>query len=328
MTNDLPLLGFGLPVSGDWATPTTMVHLATMAERLGYNSLWTFQRMLRPVTGAIDEAFEAVNNPAAGSIEDAPYDSVHDPLLPLAFAAAHTQRIRVGTATICAPFIAPALLAKSIATLDVLSGGRATLGVGIGWLPPEYVAAGVPYERRGERMEEYLRCLEALLTQDPVEFAGEFYTVPPSHMGIAPVQRPHPPILLGGAAPVALRRAGRLAQGWISGTGQDLRTIGEKVEHVRAGASEAGKDPEAVHILVRGVVDLMADEPTQPRRPLQGTKEQILEDLQALRGRGVSEVFFDLNFSPRAVAKNVIAGEAVEYAERVLNTFAPTSPAP
>ena len=327
MTIDLPLLGFGLPVSGAWATPTNMVHIATMAERLGYNSLWTFQRMLRPVTGMIDEAFEAVNNPAAGSIEDAPYDSVHDPLLPLAFAAAHTQRIRVGTATICAPFIAPALLAKSVATLDVLSGGRATLGVGIGWLPPEYVAAGVPYERRGERMEEYLRCLSALLTTDPVEFVGEFYNIPASHLGIATVQRPHPPILLGGAAPVALRRAGRLAQGWISGTGQDLRELAEKVEHVRAGAAEVGKDPDAVQILVRGVVDLMAEEPTEPRRPLQGTREQIVEDLVDLRGQGVTEVFFDLNFSPRAVARNVNAGEAVEYAERVLNTFAPTSPA-
>jgi len=326
MTNEL-LLGFGLPVCGAWANPSTMLHIAGEAERLGYNSLWTFQRMLRPVTGSVSEEFQAVNNPAAGNIEDAPYDSVHDPLLPLAFVASHTSRIRVGTATICAPFISPALLAKSAATMDVLSGGRFTLGVGIGWLPTEYIAAGVPYERRGERMEEYLRCLEALWTQDPVEFAGEFYNIPAAHMGIVTTQQPHPPVLLGGAAPAALRRAGRLAQGWISGTGQDLRSIGEKVEHVRAGAGEAGKDPDAVQILVRGVVDLLADEPAEPRRPLQGTKEQIQDDLRTLHGQGVTEVFFDLNFSPRAVAQNVTAGEAVEYAEQVLNTFAPTSPA-
>jgi len=94
-----------------------MLHIAGEAERLGYNSLWTFQRMLRPVTGSVSEEFQAVNNPAAGNIEDAPYDSVHDPLLPLAFVASHTSRIRLGTATICAPFISPALLAKPAATM-------------------------------------------------------------------------------------------------------------------------------------------------------------------------------------------------------------------
>jgi probable F420-dependent oxidoreductase len=326
MTDEL-LLGFGLPVSGAWANPLAMLHIAGEAERLGYNSLWTFQRMLRPVTGSVGPEFEAVNNPAAGSIEDAPYHSVHDPLLPLAYVAASTSRIRIGTATICAPFIAPALLAKSVATMDVLSDGRFTLGIGIGWLPTEYAAAGIPYDRRGERMEEYLQCLEALWTQDPVTFAGEFYKVPPSHVGIDTVQHPHPPVLVGGAAPAALRRAGRLAQGWISGTGQDLRSIGEKVDHVRAGAILGGKDPDSVQILVRGVVDLMTQDPGSGRRPLQGTADQIREDLRTLHGQGVTEVFFDLNFSPRAVAENVTAGEAVEYAELVLNTFAPASPA-
>ena len=143
----------------------------------------------------------------------------------------------------------------------MLSGGRLTAGLGMGWLPQEYAAAGVPYERRGERMDEYLRCLEALWTQDPVEFAGEFYTVPRSHVGPPPVQRPHPPVLLGGAAAPALRRAGRLAQGWICSSRQDLTDLGASIETVRDGAREAGRDPEAVQIVVRGVVDLVDDDP-------------------------------------------------------------------
>src|SRR5690348_707610 len=159
-----------------------MRRIARRAEDLGYSSLWSFQRVLFPADGRLDQS----------------YRDVLDPVVALTYVAAHTDRIGLGTATICAPFTAPALLAKAMTALDVVSGGRLTVGLGSGWLPQEYAAAGVPFARRGARMEEYLRCLHALWTQDPVEFAGEFYTVPRSHVGPPPVQRPHPPVLLGG----------------------------------------------------------------------------------------------------------------------------------
>jgi probable F420-dependent oxidoreductase len=302
-----PLLGFGLPVSGRWATPATIRRVACRAEQLGFASLWTFQRVLHPVDGALGPA----------------HRSVLDPVVPLAYVAGHTDRIRLGTATVCAPFTAPALLAKTLTSLDVLSGGRLTAGLGMGWLPEEYAAAGVPYERRGERMDEYLRCLESLWTQDPVEFAGDFYTVPRSHMGPAPVQRPHPPVLLGGAAEPALRRAGRLAQGWICSSRHDPSNLGTSIETVRAGAREAGRDPEALQIVVRGIVDLVEDAAEERRRPLAGTKEQVLGDLAALRAQGVTEVLLDLNLSPRV--HDVDAASALEYAERVLDAFGPVN---
>jgi probable F420-dependent oxidoreductase len=306
---DLLLLGFGLPVSGSWATPDTMRRIACRAEELGYASLWTFQRVLNPADGELGPSHRAV----------------HDPVVALAYVAGHTDRIGLGTATICAPFTAPALLAKALTSLDVVSGGRLTVGLGMGWLPQEFAATGVPFERRGARMDEYLRCLEALWTQDPVEFAGEFYTVPCSHVGPPPVQRPHPPVLLGGAAGPALLRAGRLAQGWIASSQQDLTRIGTCVKTVRDGAREAGRDPQAVRIVVRGLVDLVDDAPGGQRRPLQGTREQVLEDLDALRAQGVTEVFFDLNLSPWVGSPNVDAGEALAYAERVLDAFAPAN---
>jgi probable F420-dependent oxidoreductase len=284
VTGDFPLLGFGLPLSGPWASPDTIRRVARRAEALGYASLWTFQRVLSPAGAGLGPAHE----------------SVLDPVVPLAYAAAHTDRIRLGTATICAPFTAPALLAKTLTSLDVLSRGRLTVGLGMGWMREEYAAAGVPYERRGERMDEYLRCLEALWTQDPVEFAGDFYSVPRSHVAPPPVQRPHPPVLLGGAAAPALRRAGRLAQGWIASSRHDLATLGASIETVRDGAREAGRDPDAVQIVVRV------------------TREPSLEELTALRAQGVTEVFLDLNLSPRTV----------EDAERVLEAFAPTKPRP
>jgi probable F420-dependent oxidoreductase len=280
----LPLLGFGLPVSGDWATPDGLRRVARRAEELGYASLWTFQRVLD--TGALGPA----------------HRSVLDPVVALAHAAAYTERIRLGTATICAPFTAPALLAKSLTSVDVLSGGRLTAGLGMGWLPEEYRAAGVPYERRGARMDEYLRCLIALWTQDPVEFAGEFYAVPRSHVGPPPVQRPHPPILLGGTAAPAQRRARRLPQGWIASSHHDRANLGPSIEEVRG----AAEHPDAVQIVVRYVLSE------------RDTREQVLDELAALRAQGVTEAFFDLNLSRPDLA----------YAERVLDAFAPTRPRP
>jgi probable F420-dependent oxidoreductase len=306
MDDDLPALGFGLPVSGSWATPGAMIHLARLAEELGYVSLWTFQRVLQPV---------ADDTPA--------YAAVHDAVLPLAHVASHTTRIGLGTATVCAPFTPPALLAKAMTTLDHLASGRLTVGVGMGWMPEEYEAAGVPYAGRGARFEEYLRCLVALWTEDPVEFRGEHYSVPLSHTGVRPVQRPHPPVLVGGAAPAALRRAGRLAQGWIGSTRQDLETLADSVELVREGAREAGRDPGAVRILLRAAVDLVDADPGPGRRPFHGTREQVLEDLAAVRLRGAGEVFVDLNFSPRVGSPDVDADEAVAEAEHVLHALAP-----
>src|SRR3954451_18744658 len=285
VTGDFPLLGFGLPVSGRWATPDTIRRTARRAEEFGYASLWTFQRVLYPAAGALGP----------------PHRLVLDPVVALAHVA------------------------KTLTSLDVVSGGRLTAGLGMGWLPQEYAAAGVPYERRGERMDEYLRCLEALWTHDPVEFAGEFYTVPRSHVGPPPVQRPHPPVLLGATAAPALRRAGRLAQGWICSSRQDLATLGSSIETVRDGARQSARDPEAVRIVVRGLVDLVDDDPGGQRRPLQGTREQVLDDLAALGAQGVTEVFLDLNFSPRVSFPDVDARAALEYAERVLDAFGPVN---
>ncbi len=307
MTARPPRLGFGLPVSGPWATPAAVVHVARRAEALGYAGLWTFQRLLDPVGAALGPG----------------HRSVLDPVVALALAAGHTERIGLGTATVCAPFTPPVVLAKATASLDVVSGGRLTVGLGIGWMPEEYTAAGVPFARRGARMEEYLRCLVALWTEDPVEFAGEFYTVPRSHVGPAPVQRPHPPLLLGGTAEAALRRAGRLADGWIGSSGHDLSRIARDVATVRDGAREAGRDPDAVRVLVRAVVDLVDDDPGPGRRPFHGTREQVLDDVAALGEQGVTEVFADPNLSPRVVGEGVDPAAALDEAERVLEALAP-----
>jgi probable F420-dependent oxidoreductase len=303
-----PALGFGLPVSGSWAEPGTMVDVARRAEELGYASLWSFQRLLVP----------------AGTDIGPQYRSVLDPVVTLAHVAAVTSTIRLGTAIVNAPFQPPVVLAKLLASLDVVSGGRLDAGLGLGWLPEEFAAAGVPYERRGARMDDYLACLRALwAAEDVVQYDGEFYSVPPSRILPRPVQQPQPPLLLGGTAAAALRRAGRLAEGWISSSRHDLTRIAGDIATVRDAAAAAGRDPAAVRVVLRGMVGLHDDPAGRDRAPLHGSAEQVAEDLAHLGAQGVTEVFLDLNFSPLVGDPDLDRSAALEYAEKVLETFAP-----
>ncbi|HEY2443517.1 MAG TPA: TIGR03619 family F420-dependent LLM class oxidoreductase, partial [Streptosporangiaceae bacterium] len=229
-------IGFGAPVSGAWATPDNLTSFASRAERAGYDSLWTFQRLLIP----------------AGSAMDPVYQSVLDPIVSLGYAAAGTSRIRLGTAIVNLPFISPAVLAKQAATLDILSGGRLDLGLGSGWMPEEFQATGASMARRGARTEEYVAVLHALWASGVTEFSGEFYSVPAGRADPKPVQPGGPPILLGGGAPAALARAGRIADGWLTASRTDLARIADGVEVVKSAARDAGRDPDAVRIICRG----------------------------------------------------------------------------
>jgi probable F420-dependent oxidoreductase len=308
MTSDLRL-GFGLPVSGSWATPGNVSAVARRAEELGYGSLWTFQRVVVPV----DEDYGPQ------------YRSVLDPVVALGFAAAVTSGIRLGTAVVDAPFLSPTILAKQLASVDVLAGGRLDVGLGLGWARHEFAAVGAPYERRGARLAEYVACLRALWADDPVTFSGDFYEVPPARMLPKPVQRPAPPILLGGSADPALRRAGRIADGWISGSRADLTAVADAVATIRGAAQEAGRDPSTLRMIVRGVVQLGDDVRSDggERRQLTGTAEQIRDDLGRLHEAGVTEVFLDLNFAPRVGSPDVDAVGAEAHAHEVLEAFAP-----
>lgn len=294
-------------MSGAWATPESVRHVASRADALGFASLWTFQRVLHPVGGDLPPT----------------HRSVHDPLAPLAFAAALTDRVRLGTATVSALLTPPVLLAKALATLDVLSGGRLTVGLGTGWLPEELTATGVPLAGRGERMDEYLRCLEALWTQDPVAFGGRHFQVPRSSSTPHPVQRPHPPVLVGGGSPVAQRRAGRLAQGWVAASTHDLAAVAAGARVARAAADEVGRDPDAVQVLVRRVVDLLDRPPAGPRPPLRGTRAQVLDDLVALRAAGATQVLLDLNLHPDVGDPDADPRAALARADELLEALAP-----
>ncbi|MFC7639797.1 LLM class flavin-dependent oxidoreductase [Streptosporangium lutulentum] len=150
-----------------------MTRVARGAEELGYHEVWTFQRLLYP------------QGHSMGPV----YRSVHDPVVTLAYLAGVTSRVRLGVAVLNMPFASPALLAKQLTSLQTVSGGRLDVGLGLGWMPEEFTASGVPIERRGRRGEEFIRLLRRLWSEETVEHKGEFYELPPVHQD--PSRRSH-----------------------------------------------------------------------------------------------------------------------------------------
>ncbi|MGI9009365.1 MAG: TIGR03619 family F420-dependent LLM class oxidoreductase [Streptosporangiaceae bacterium] len=302
-------IGFGLPVSGAWATPANILRFARDAERAGYASLWTFQRLLVPEGSGLEPV----------------YRSVLDPVAALSFAAAVTSQVRLGVAVINAPYVSPGYLAKQAASVDVLSAGRLDLGIGLGWMPEEFALTGASMDRRGARATEYLRVLRAVWGEQPAEFSGEFYTVPRSTALPRPVQPGGPPVLLGGTAPVALRRAGRIADGWVTSSRADLSRIAESVAIVREAAAGAGRDPAAVRIICRGVIRWGEQAAGQDgsRLLLSGGAGQITADLGWLESQRVTEVFCDLNWDPEVGSPDADQAAATDRAAEILAALAP-----
>jgi len=298
------LISAGCPVAGVWADPLSVTGFAMRSEELGYHGLWAFQRLL----AGVDQGLAPV------------YQSVLDPLLALTYAAARTTQIRLGVAVINLPYVSPTYLAKQVGTLDVLSGGRADLGLGTGWSEPEFVATGSDPSPRGRRTEEYLAVLRTLWNDEVSSFDGELYTVPPSSMAPRPVQAGGPPVLLGGTADAALRRAGRIAAGWVSSSRAGLSDIERGTQIVRRAAEEAGRDPDTIRIVVRGVVQAGRRDDAWP---LSGNWEQIRAGAQLYAEAGVTELFYDLNWDPLIGSPTADPKVAGERAAEILTALAP-----
>jgi probable F420-dependent oxidoreductase len=284
-------LGFALPVAGAWATPDGLVRVAREAEALGYHSLWVFQRLLYALAPQNDYP------PAPGQPWPKPFERVLDPVVTLAYVAAATSRIRLGTSVLIMPYYTPIVLAKQLATLDVVTGGRLDVGLGTGWSRDEYEAVGVPYRDRGRRADEFLRCLKAIWAEDPVEFRGEFYRVPRAKVEPKPVQRPHPPLTIGGYGPAVIQRVVRLADGFNGGN-VPLAQVAPLIAQLREAATAAGRDPKTLQIVCRGSFRISPTAQGPDRRPLWGTIEEIREDVRRYAEAGLTELFLEGNFDP------------------------------
>ena len=230
------------------------LELAALAEEAGFESLWTIEHVVIPA--GYRSAYPYSDDGRFGWPEDLDYP---DPAMWLATIAGATERIRLGTAIVILPQRNPVVLAKELATLDAMSGGRLLFGVGVGWLAEEFAAIGVPFEERADRTDESIEVLRTLWADAEASFDGRWTRLDRALMFPKPVQRvagrPGIPVLIGGHSRAAARRAGRLGDGFFPAraTPGDL---GPLLEVVRSSAVEAGRDPDAIEITAGNVFDL------------------------------------------------------------------------
>jgi probable F420-dependent oxidoreductase len=271
MSTTMPRIGVALPSGGPHAGPEAIAAVARAAERLGCYAVSVSERLLLPA------------GPGWRNEMGLPEDYVWDAVEVLTWAAAHTSRVRLATGIVNALFQPPIVLARRLATLDGLSGGRLDAGLGQGWLPEEFAAAGVPMSRRGAGFEEYLAALRACWGPDPVEYEGRFYRVPVSTVGPKPV-RGRLPVLVGALARPAVQRAARIGDGFVTAV-RDWATSATEIGWYR---EAGGTGPVVVRV----------------GRPYGGPDTTAaafvpaaVADLEAAAGAGADEVHLELNLA-------------------------------
>lgn len=283
-------LGLGLPMSGPSAAPDGIIQVARHAEELGYDSLWTWDRLLVP-----DNPQTAYIATPDGSYPDH-FKRAMDPLDVLTFAAAQTSRIRLGVSVLVMGHYHPLTLARRAATIDVLSGGRLDLGLGQGWSKDEHDAVGVAMSDRGPRADEFLEVMKRAWSEETVEFEGAFFHVPPSRIDLKPAQQPHPPIYLAAFSPPAMKRIALAGDGWTP-VGIPIDQMVPMMNSIRGMAREAGRDGDALKLVVRGNVHL-TDEPLPERFPFTGSWDQVLSDIRATDAAGADELIIEPQGAP------------------------------
>jgi len=231
-------LAFASSIGIDGATA---LDICRRAEAAGFESVWGGEHVVLP--DAIGSRYPYT---ADGKIPAEPDTPIPDPLIWLAFAAAAAPTLRLGTCILIVPQRNPLVLAKELATLDRLSGGRVELGLGVGWLKEEFDALGVAWERRGARNDEYVAAMRALWAGPHAEFHGEFVDFAPVTCSPRPVQS-RLPILVGGDTDAAIQRAVRIADGYFPGEG-DAERLGRLIARLRAAAENADRDPDSIEI--------------------------------------------------------------------------------
>ena len=236
-------LGLCIPLVAPYASPEYIRTLGITAEALGFSSLWVGEHVV--LFDEYDSAYPlADDGKMPGDIED---NVELEPFSSLAWLAAHTSRIRLGTGVCVLPQRNPVYTAKEAANVDWLSGGRLNLGIGVGWLAEEYGALGAPFEQRGARCRSYIEVMKRLWCDTVSEYEDEFYTLPPCRFYPKPVQKPHPPIIIGGNSDAALRRTAQQGQGWYA-LGLDPEQLSSRIEKLEALLKRGNRPRDTVSV--------------------------------------------------------------------------------
>jgi probable F420-dependent oxidoreductase len=267
-------LMMGLGVGEGCAHPEYLARAVVRAEEAGFESVWAGEHVVMPDY-----------QPRYPYTEDGrlpqPHDTdVADPLVWLTYAAALTSTIRLATGVVVLPLRNPVVLAKQVASLDLLSGGRAMLGIGVGWMREEADVVGVPFDGRGRRAEEYVGAMRALWSQDVAAFEGEHVSFTGARSFPKPVQKDRRvPVIIGGSGPSAARRAGRIGDGYYP-IAPTVDALAGQVGLMRAAAEGAGRDPAEVEVSTMAF-SLVGPDPV--------TRAQ-LDDFRRMADLGVSRI--------------------------------------
>ena len=286
-------VGLHVPQVGPMASKESIGAFAKSADEAGFDGLWVFDHVVLQ-----KEQQSKYPYSPDGSLGFPPTLDFLEPLTLCAWLAGITKRARIGTAVLVLPMRQPVLHAKIMATIDHLSGGRFVLGAGVGWWKQEFEVLGVPFEKRGKRMDECLQLVRALWTEEFVDFHGEFYECVDWASNPKPVQPGGIPIWLGGESKKQLERAGKYGDGWLA-TAKSLPTLKDDFAIAQEAAKAAGRDPAALKLALDGAGGLSAD-----------NLERTAEKLAKLGELGIHHAIVGLHPKHMAAPEPVIEGFA------------------
>ncbi len=287
--------GFYLPNHGPTAQPGPLAEIARRGDALGFQYMVVGDHIL--VLRNIESPYPYTvggDFPPAGSGE------YFEQLTLLTFLAGITSNVRLVPSVMIVPYRNPLLAAKILATLDVLSQGRLTLGVGVGWMEEEFVALDAPpFAERGAVTNEYLLAFKELWTSDNPTFDGKYYQFSDIAFLPKPVQKPHPPIWVGGQSRPAIRRAAELGNGWhpvgaIPAAPLEPEELAQNMVTLRRFAERAGRDPGEIDVAMKAPLYDPALSSRESRRRFSGDPEQVAHDVQTYADTGVSQIIFDI----------------------------------
>ena len=273
--------GFALPHVGTEANKEAIVAVAQRAEALGFDSLWVLDRLLWP-----SKPTAKYPGTPDGRLPKE-MQVVYDPLTVLTFVAASTQKVQLGTSVLVAMYRNPVIMAKIGATLDQLSGGRFIFGVGVGWNADEFTAVGQPVQKRGRMTDEYLHVVKMLWTADEPSFSGKYFHLPPNVFQPKPLQKPHPPIWIGGSVRATLRRVVKYGTGWHPTTRLSPTAMAAALAHLREEAERVGRDPAEIELSLRWNAF--------PRLADKSQLDKVIDTLGEYNKLGVTHVLCEMN---------------------------------
>ncbi len=285
-------IGFFAPHVGPGSSRAAIDRACAVADEHGADTLWAVDHIAFPY------GFRAVYPYATHEFGESPDTPLEwwDCLSILTYLAARTERVKVGTGVLVLPYRHPVATAKAVATIDVLSGGRVLFGIGVGWLQDEFDALQLhPFADRGAVTDEQLQIIKAIWTDERARFDGRFYRFPELSVTPKPEQRPHPPILVGGNSPAALRRTVQYGDGWhaLMLLPEEMADHRARLLALAAGAGRTGSIPVSLLVATHLTTDASVHaglDAAHRRQSMVGTVDQVVDQLVAYRDAGVEEI--------------------------------------